>query len=320
MMLSRTASSLYWIGRYSERIGHLARYISAQYLSSSDLPPSLSKKMVLESLLFMTHASEAFEESNAPLSDQEVITFLTLDDQYPYSIKNYINLMRENGRGVRSSISTDVWETLNRFYHTTQSFSREELAKKGPYDFCKHCIDNTSIMKGVIDNTLLRNYAWSLIYTGIHLERSLQIVQILLAKLKDVQKNPEGQLNPAISNYHWATLLRSAGGLDMSRHYYGTHPTRELVTDFFILNQKFPKSILYNLGKLKNHLKTISNGQPITPNSVEFKIGKLVGYIQYLTVEEIMAEDDTFLQTLKQELYNIGAELERQYFIFWTTW
>ena len=316
MMLSRTANSLFWIGRYSERIGHLARYISAQYLSSSDMPTSLDKKVVLESLLFTAQASEAFQNQGAPLTDNEVISFLTLNEQYPYSIKNYIGMMRENTRGVRNNISTEVWEATNRFYHTTQVFSFEELAKKGPYDFCKHCMDYTSIIKGVVDNTLLRNYAWSLIYTGIHLERAMQIVQILLAKLEDIRKTPDSQADPAINSYHWATLLRSAGGLDMSRHYYGTNPTRELVTDFFILNRKFPKSILYNLEKLRFHLKIISNGQPMTPDSVEFKVGKLAAHIQFLTVDEILEQDEKFLQDLEKELDTAGADLERQYFIF----
>nr|WKN38882.1 alpha-E domain-containing protein [Tunicatimonas sp. TK19036] len=315
MMLSRTANSLFWIGRYCERIGHLARYISAQYLSSSDMPTSLDKKVVLESLLFTTRASNAFHEHGASLSDNEVIAFLTIDENYPYSIKNYISMMRENARGVRNNISTDVWEATNRFYHTTNGFSQQEMAKKGPYDFCKHCIDNTSIIKGVVDNTLLRNYAWSLIYTGIHLERSMQIVQILLAKLEDIRRGPDSDADPAINSYHWATLLRSAGGLDMSRHYYGTHPTRELVTDFFILNRKFPKSILYNLEKLRHHLKIISNGQPMTPDSVEFKVGKLASHIQYLTVNEILEQGETFLEDLEKELYTVGANLERQYFI-----
>ncbi|MGD1890722.1 MAG: alpha-E domain-containing protein [Cyclobacteriaceae bacterium] len=79
MMLSRTANSLYWMGRYTERIGHIARYVSAQYLSSSDLPPSLDKKVVLQSLLFMAQATESFQDRGGKLTDQEVICFLPLD-------------------------------------------------------------------------------------------------------------------------------------------------------------------------------------------------------------------------------------------------
>ena len=316
-MLSRTANNLYWMGRYAERIGQLARYVSALYLSSSEIPPSLSKRMVLESLLRMAQAADDFRERQSSLADHEVITFLTVDEQYPYSIRNYVELLRDNTKAVRSSISLDVWEATNRFFHTTRSFSTDELSKKGPYDFCKHCLDSTSILKGVIDNTLLRNYEWSLIYTGMHLERTMQMIQILLVKLEDIKNVPNEKRNPAIDNYHWSTLLRSAGGLDMSRnYYYGTRPTRELVSDFLILNRKFPKSILYNLEKLRNHVKIISDDKPADPGSVEFKIGKLTAHIQYMTVPEIMEQDTTFLPTLHQELYAIGSELERQYFTF----
>ncbi len=316
MMLSRTANSLYWIGRYTERIGHLARYISAQYLSSSDLPASVNKKVVLESLLATAQASESFLPPQTTYSDHDVIEYLTINKEYPHSIKSYVEAMRENARGIRNSISTDVWEATNRFYHTTRAFSQQELSKRGPYDFCKHCQENVSIIKGVIDNTLLRDEAWSLIYAGIHLERAMQIAHILLTKLVALRQMPRNHLTPAMSNYHWATLLQSAGGLDMSRNHYGTRPTRELVTDFFILNRKFPKSILYNLEKLKNHLKTIANNQPITPDSVDFKVGKLAAYVQYLTVDEIITQEEEVIRTIEDKLYNIGTDLEQQYFIF----
>ena len=315
-MLSRTANSLFWIGRYTERIGHLARYISAQYLSSSDLPASIDKKIVLESLLSMAQASESFRPQQSSYSDHDVIRFLTIDEGYSHSIKSYVGAMRENARGIRNSISTDVWEATNRFYHATQDFSQKDLTKKGPYDFCKHCLDSTSIIKGVIDNTLLRDEAWSLIYAGIHLERAMQIAHILLTKLIALHRMPHNHMTPAMSDYHWATLLQSAGGLDMSRNYYGTRPTRELVTDFFILNRKFPKSILYNLERLKIHLKNIKDGQPISPDSVDFNVGKLAAYVQYLTVEEIVSQEEKVIRTLKDRLYNIGTEFEQRYFIF----
>ncbi len=316
MMLSRTANSLFWIGRYIERIEHLARYINAQYLSSSDAPSAFDKQLTLESMLFMASAAQSFQEYSPQIVDHQVIYFLTLEDQNPYSIKNYVALVRENARGVRDNTPTELWEAINRFYHAMNVFTREEMEKKGPYDFCKSAMDTTTIIKGVADNTLLRNEVWSLIRTGIHLERATQITQIILSKLQDIRKTEESPMSQAIQSYHWAALLRSAGGLDMSRHYYGTTPNRERAIDFLLLNQKFPKSVLYNLEKLKADLKIISNNKPISPDSVEFTVGKLTANMNFLTLDEILAQAEKFLHDLQQTLIRIGAQIEQQYLTF----
>lgn len=315
-MLSRTANSLFWIGRYIERIEHLSRYINAQYLSSSDAPRSFNKQLTLESMLFMAGATESFNQYSLQMADNKVIFFLTLESQNPYSIKNYIALVRENARGVRDNISIELWEAINRFYHATNAFTKEDMDKKGPYDFCKSAMDATTIIKGVADNTLLRNQVWSLMRTGIHLERATQITQILVSKLHDVKKTEGSPMSQAINTYHWAALLRSAGGLDMSRHYYGTTPNREKAIDFLVLTQKFPKSVLYNLEKLKADLKIISDGKPITPDSVEFTVGKLTASMNFLTLDEILEDEASFLENLQETLDKIGTQIERQYLTF----
>ena len=314
IMLSRTANSLFWVGRYVERIEHLARFINAQYLSSSDAPHAFNKQLVLESMLYMAQSTDAYQAQDLPMVDERVIAYLTVDNQNSYCIANYVSLVRENARGVRDNISIELWEMINRFYHAAQQFTPQDIERKGPYDFCKSMLDNVNMIKGAMDNTLLRDQVWSMLYTGIHLERALQIVQMLLTKLEDIKKSEDSRLRPAIINYHLATLLRSAGGMDMSRHHYGTTPNQRMATDFLVLNTKFPKSILYNLDKLDYNLKVISNYQPTGPGSVEFSVGKIAAQLKFLTADEIVENSEAFLQNLQEVLFTIGAQLEKQYF------
>lgn len=313
MMLARTGSNLFWTGRYIERIEHLARYINAQYLSFADAPRALDKNLGLESMLSMADASEDFRAKYEQYNEESVIHFLTLDEQNPYSIRNYLSTIRENARGIRDNLSTELWETINRFYHSANEFTEEDLVRKGPFDFCKHVLNHVNIIKGVADNTVLRNESWSMIRVGINLERSIQITQILITKLEDISKIDYEKLSPAISGYHWASLLRSAGGFDMSRHYYHESPNRERGIEFLILNQQFPKSVLFNLKELQSHLLNISLQKFARPESVEFTTGKLIAYMEYLTVEDILQEGEIFLYKLKEHLFKIGDELERQY-------
>lgn len=313
MMLARNGSSLFWTGRYIERIEHLARYINAQYLSFADAPRALDKSLGLESMLSMADAVEDFQARGDIFNEETVVLFLTLDEKNPNSIRNYLSTIRENSRGIRDNISTELWETINRFYHSANEFTEEDLIRKGPFDFCKHVLNYVNIIKGVADNTVLRNESWSMIRIGINLERSIQITQILLTKLEDISKIDYEKLSPAISGYHWASLLRSAGGFDMSRHYYHESPNRERGIEFLILNKKFPKSVVFNLNELHIHLQNVSLASNASPESVEFATGKLIAYMNYMTVEEILKEGEEFLYKLKEHLFNIGNKLERQY-------
>lgn len=313
MMLSRTANSLFWTGRYIERLEHLSRYLNAQYLSSADAPRALNKQMALESMLSMARATDAYYERYAQIEDDKVILFLTIDDEYPFSMKNYLSLVRENSRGLRDNLSTEVWETINRFYHSSAKYTVETFQKKGPYDYCKHILNHVNIIKGVADNTLLRNQSWSLIRAGINLERTLQICKILITKLEDINKLDAEDISPAVAGYHWSSLLRSAGGFDMSRHYYHESPNRERGVEFLILNKKFPKSVLFNLKELQQNLTIIGDHQAITPDTAEFLTGKLIAYMDYLTVDDIVDEGADFLYQLENQLIHIGNTLENQY-------
>ncbi|AHM59724.1 hypothetical protein D770_07305 [Flammeovirgaceae bacterium 311] len=272
---------------------------------------------MLESMLYMAHTWEIYHECNSSLTDNQVIHFLTIEDKNPFSVKSYVDLVRENARGIRNNITTELWETINRFYHTTKAFNRESLEKKGPYDFCKTAMEFTTIIKGVADDTLLHNEAWSMIKIGIHLERAIQVTQITLSKLNDIKATENSLMSQAINSYHWAALLRSAGGLDVSRNFYGgVPPSRERAISFLVLNNKFPKSVLFNLQKLKTDLNVISNNKPITPDCVEFTIGKLTAKMNYCTLDEILDNEEEFVLALQENLIEIGVQLEKQYLTY----
>ncbi|MFP4091598.1 MAG: alpha-E domain-containing protein [Cyclobacteriaceae bacterium] len=94
-------------------------------------------------------------------------------------------------------------------------------------DFRKHMLNFINIIKGLADNTLLRHKTWSMTRAGIYLERTIQITQILITRLEEVSKIEMAKLSPVVTGYHQSLLLRSAGGFDMSRHYYQEAPNRE---------------------------------------------------------------------------------------------
>ncbi len=315
-MLSRTASSLFWLGRYTERLELLSRYITANYYSSSDAPLGIDKTHTLKSMLNMAGVQQQYDETYTSLSDNKVIYYLTIDDKNASSIKTYVHMVRENARGVRDNISSELWEAINRFYHTINGINQQELRKAGSYEFFKNVINTTIIIKGIADNTLLHDEVRSLIRSGIHLERAFQITQMLNTKLEDYHKLEKSLPTEPLESYIWSALLRSAGGFDVSRRYYNKPLNKERALDFLLLNKRFPRSVIFSLKRLINDLEIISDFQPVKSSSAEFMTGKLCASISYSTLSEILENEKAYLDSVRENLFEIGNHLEQQYLLF----
>ena len=84
-MLSRTASSLYWLGRYVERADFIARLVEAT-VRLDVLSPRPAGDIAWGSALTVIEAADAFKASGATIGQQAVARFLTIDTSHPGSI------------------------------------------------------------------------------------------------------------------------------------------------------------------------------------------------------------------------------------------
>jgi len=313
-MLSRIANSLFWMGRYIERAEHMARYTRVQYFSALDAPIAQKKEMVLESILSMSGLEEIYKKDHKKLIDEDVLKFLTTDINHPFSIISNISYARECARGARDTLSSELWESINKYYHAVNDFSMQAEIDEDIYDFSMLVMDNSAIVKGYIDNTLFRNLEWSVISLGIHLERAMQITRILISKLEDIERVDKLLLNPAVENYQWSTLLKSCESFDMCRRHYKTSPNRKNCIEFLVLNNYFPKSLLFNLVEVQSHLQILGLHNSGDQNTIEFYVGKLLAYFQYLQYEEIENNTMEFMNDTINKLYKIGERLDSEFF------
>ncbi len=301
-MLSRIANSLFWMGRYLERAEHAARYAKVHYFSSLDAPLAQNKEFILESILTMTGTLEEYKLKNEFIIDEEVVFTISLDETNPVSIKCSINRARENARGARDSISGELWESINKFYHFINNCSRYDLKRLGIFNFTEKIVEFCAIVNGHIDKSLLHNEAWAFIHLGIHIERSNQITRILISKIIDIQKINDETLSEAAENYQCVTLLKSAEAFDMSRTHYQALPNFRDTIEFLILNNDFPRAIRYNLSRLSKYLGKINHSRLEERDSLEFAVGKICSTYQYLLIDEI---EDNILDFLYKTLNNI---------------
>lgn len=312
-MLSRVANNLYWMGRYIERAKHFALYSKEIYFSSLDAPimKSYDRKFVLESMLYMTGSSYMSVEN-----EKDVLFKIGLDTQNPNSIISIITIARENARGARNTISTELWEAINKYYHLVNNYSVKTYVSTGFYDLTQIIMDQTTIVQGKISGTLVHDEEWAIILVGIYIERVMQVINIINSKLHDIYKiELAGHLVTEMS-FEWTTMLRCTESFDMNRRFYGGIPNKEHVLEFIMLNPQSPKSITHALNGIKKYMEKLYINENQDSNTIGFKIGKLCGQYQYLSFDEYKDDIYGLLNNTQNKIMEISSELEKKYLSF----
>ena len=312
-MLSRVANNLYWMGRYIERADHLARYSKANYFSSLDAPilKTHDRTFVLESMLYMAGIFDMEE-----INERDVLFKIGLDTQNSNSIISNITFARENARGARNVISTDLWEAINKYYHLVTSYPQEVYLTTGLYDFTQMIADQTSIVGSKIYSTLLHDGEWAVILFGMHIERAIQIIRIINAKLNDIYKIEQAGHPGTEMSFEWTNLLRCAESFDMNRKFYRTIPDRVQVLEFLMLNQNCPRSISYSLKGIRRYEEKISRNESQDANTISYKIRKLSEQYRYLSFDEYKDDIYGLLNSTQAKILEISEEFEKKYLSF----
>lgn len=312
-MLSRVANNLYWMGRYIERADHLARYSKANYFSSLDAPilKTYDRTFVLESMLYMAGIFDMEE-----VVERDVLFRIGLDTKNPNSIISNITFARENARGARNAISTDLWEAINTYYHRVIGYPQETYLATGLYDFNQMILDQTSIVSSKIYGTLLHDEEWAIILIGMHIERAIQIIRIINSKLHDIYKIEQAGHPIAEMSFEWSNLLRCLESFDIHRKFYHNIPNREQVLEFLMLNQNCPRSISYSLKGIRRYEEKISQNENSNSNTISFKIRKLSEQYKYLSFDEFKDDIYGLLNSTQAKIFEIADELEKKYLSF----
>ncbi|GAC1362221.1 MAG: alpha-E domain-containing protein [Actinomycetota bacterium] len=311
-MLSRVADSIYWLSRYTERAENIARFIDVNLRLALDLPPGMYEQW--EPLVLITADLPLFSQHYAAPTRRNVIEFLAVDQDNPNSIVRCLAGARDNARSVRESISSEMWEQVNRFYHLSRSESFRDLVQTDPYAFFSRIRQESLLFAGVVDATMSHDEGWHFARVGRELERADKTSRILDVKYFLLLPAPSDVGTP-LDDLQWSALLRSASGLEAFRKRYG-RISPERVAEFLILDRDFPRSIQHCLGSALHSLRTVSGSMAGTfHNAAEQRLGRLTARLNYGGIGEIISGGlHQFLDALQQELNEVGEAIFDTFF------
>ena len=260
-MLRRVANDLFWAARNLERAEWRARLVDVNYRLLIETPPRNSAPW--EPLLAIFGEIEPFAARYSIADERSVLNFFTLDPENPNSIRNCINLARENLRALRHHVSSELWLDVNTLYLSAQNWTPEVFDSPGVYAFFSDLKDWFYRIRGIRHSTLSRDLAYDFMRLGIMLERAEEVSRMLDVKYHFLMPRPE-DIGGAADLMQWAAVLRSASALEAYRMRFGNSIRRENVVDILLFDSAFPRSACYSIDSVAESLRRIASkgGEP----------------------------------------------------------
>ncbi|WP_420470661.1 alpha-E domain-containing protein [Brevundimonas sp. FT23042] len=254
-MLSRTADSLYWTGRYIERADFLARILEATIrLAAIPTRGDGDAETVWASALASAGAPKALGRTPTEKSVREYLAF---SPENASSITACITRARTNARSVRTALTVELWEAINGAWNGLaeqgQPTRRDEFGH-----FLEWVKTVTLSVEGAASRTMLRNDAYYFLRLGAAIERADNTARLLDVKYHLLL--PEGErVGGQLDYFQWTTLLREVSALTAYRWVYRDSVKPWLVADLLVLNRQMPRSLASCQASIVRYLEKLAS-------------------------------------------------------------
>jgi uncharacterized alpha-E superfamily protein len=303
-MLSRVASSIYWLNRYVERAENYARFLEVNLYLTLDLPRGTAQQW--EPLVATTGDYDIFVSRHGRATKENVIHFLSADSTNPNSILSCLLAARENARSVREIIPSELWEQVNRFYLMVRDAVSRGLASHDLSTFLADVKATSHLLLGITDATMSHGEGWHFARLGRLLERADKTSRILDVKYFMLLPTA-AEVGTPFDIIQWSALLKSASALEMYYKRFGRIVPND-VAAFLILDPTFPRAIRYCLIKGEDSLHAISRSDHGSyQNLAEKRLGRLRAELDFADIEECIAVGlHGFVDNFQAQLNRVG--------------
>lgn len=300
-MLSRIAEAVFWIGRYVERADQTARILDVSLQSITEDATHDVGTACKD--VYSIFGASVVDPSD--LTVQRILDRLVTDRQNPSSIAGALQTARENARGAREVLSTEVWESLNT---TTLGMPRGARPSRmhGAFQYAK---DRCAVVNGLIDASMTRDEAWLFLRIGQLLERVDMVARILQAH--DLDDATGGNV---------VMLLRSCSAHEAYIRSYRGRVRAARAIEFLLLDSIFPRSAAHCLIELDEALETLAklHGSSFdrmgTEDPARRIVGRAAASLRYRSLDDIVADFETEMEQLQRVTVAVSRALKTTYF------
>jgi len=313
-MVPRVLSDLFWFGRYAERAEDLLRLVLAVRTVAIETDLDTSQGRALEVLLQgVTHVSTTYPGFLARgVEMMPELRSVVLDRHRAGSVSQSIGALSMAAQGVRDQLSEDVWMVLAEIERALNALAAN------PYDqglqltdASERVLSGLLALSGIVSENMVRDPGWFMLDSGRGLERALQVLALLRFTVCQ-------ERSPETDRLVTEAVLTAAESIVTFRRRYRLRVRLEGLVELVVLDQFNPRSVAYQLNRLRTDLLAIPSTSPtarqlrLLDGLIErVRTADLVGLCQ--TIDEQRPTLAEFLGTLQSELRDLSETIRAAY-------
>ena len=314
-MLSRNADSLYWMARYMERADYLARILDAT-LRLTALPASYAGEVGSEwsGAVASAGLDESFAERGEPADERSVAEFLAFSPANPGSIVSCLSTARTNARAIRTSLTIEMWETINGAWNDLRRFDGQTLGRESLTRFLDWIKGVNLAFDGAAHRTMLRNDGYDFLRLGSSVERADNTARILDVKYHLLLPKAE-PVGGGLDYFQWSTILREVSALTAYRWVYRGTIQPWLVADLLTLNRQMPRSLASCCETSVRHLEALSDAYG-RRGAAQRQAADMLARLEAARIEDVFQSGlHEFIQRFLDDNNRLGALIAEQYLV-----
>jgi uncharacterized alpha-E superfamily protein len=319
-MLAREADAMFWIGRYVERAEATARIVDVQYHSELEGAFPLAQggesdpSALWGPILAISGDADLFEGFYGDdQAERNVLDFFAFRRDHPNSITSCVSRARENARGVREMLSSEMYESLNMFFLEVTQWNVDKILESSPHGYFSQVKNASHLFHGITDRTLPMDEARAFLECGMFLERADKTARILDVKYHILLGTDE--IGGTLDQHQWIAVLKSVGAFEAFRkaNRFGITPAK--VVSYLVRNPAFPASVSYAITRVDRALRQLGGTRGLPAgNRAERLVGRLRADLSFITTDEIIDQGlHQFLDQVQIRCIEIGSAISEVY-------
>ncbi|MFT3705092.1 MAG: circularly permuted type 2 ATP-grasp protein [Agriterribacter sp.] len=322
---SRTAENLFWVGRYAERVLGNARFLRTvlQFITEGNRHNQdndiETEKHLLEALTHYTVTYPGFldEEHDKFAQPWKELNDILFDEHKMGSLISNFRLFCRVVYAERDHWSTDTWRVLWSMENELKNSDRSQVTHIKALNILDNLITSMVAFIGLNRESISREQGWIMLDAGRKIEQCMLLVSMLRSTLVN-------QHDEQVDYNLQEAVLKSNETLVNYRYKYRVHIQHTLVLELMLLDSSNPRSLIYQLDRLKAYLSNLPKIQPgLALPAHERLILEAHAMLRLTDVEQLTAFDiesgqyktlDEFLEKMYSLLYNITGAVSKLYF------
>jgi len=292
---SRLADNFFWLGRYSERADATARLLRTSLRlfnpeRATGAQPLLAPLLqTLESQGQLPGISSKPElRQNAEAFEAELLAAI-FDPVRAGSLRQTADQLQRLAMLVRDRTSNDMWRVLSQLNDrlSTPTASMVMLAGDA-VGVLNQTLLGLAAFHGLARENMTRAQAWRFLDMGLRLERAVYLGTLLDATLQ----SPEAE-NPSLLE----AVLEVVDCSITFRSRYNLVATVPAVFDLVLLDDKNPRSVLFQINQLAKHFEKLPQEREDAPGSGKHVLAKCAARLNQTDARELASSRESWAES-----------------------